>query len=129
MLLAAFAFCAPAQKPGQVQWSLTVDPATAPPGGAVLARLEARLQPGWHLYSATTRGAIPLSVTPRAAAQSVMVYQQPPKRAFDPNFNAETETYEGGATFLLRTRLENEPGAAQVEYALRYQTCNDKLCV
>ncbi len=30
----------------------------------------------------------------------------PPKRAFDPNFNSDTETYEGDVAFLLEVELE-----------------------
>ncbi|MFB3828460.1 MAG: cytochrome c biogenesis protein CcdA [Bryobacteraceae bacterium] len=129
--LLAAALSAPAQKPGQVEWKLSVQPAAAPPGGAVLARLEARLERGWHLYSATTGGAIPFSAGAGGAAESVRIFQQPPTRAFDPNFNTETETYEGQTAFLLETRLRKDAaaGPAQLEYALRYQTCNEKLCV
>ncbi len=131
IFLLVFASFAWGQKPGQVVWSVSVEPAAAAPGGTVLAKLEGRLEPGWHLYSATTAAAIPFSVKPSGAAARVTIFQQPPARSFDKNFNAETETYEGRATFLLETELAKDAaaGSAEVRYALRYQTCNDKLCV
>jgi thiol:disulfide interchange protein DsbD len=130
-LIALVAAVAWAQKPGQVEWHLTVEPSTAAPGATVTGRLEGKLQPGWHLYSATTSGGIPFSATAGGAAARVRIFQPQPKRGFDPNFNTETETFEERVVLLLQTDLKPDatPGAAQVEYALRYQTCNDKLCV
>ena len=40
-----------AQRMDPVQWSLTVEPAQVAPGGKVLAKLTAKVEPGWHLYS------------------------------------------------------------------------------
>ena len=55
------------------------------------------------------------------------VLQPPPKRTFDPNFNSDTETYEGQVAFLLELEIEkNAPaGPAQLTVNARYQTCND----
>ena len=129
LLLAATG--APAQKPGQVDWSVSLQPPAAAPGAMVQARLEARLQPGWHLYSGTTPAGIPLSVKAGGVVEGARLYQQAPARAFDPNFNADTETYEGKPVFLVQAQVGQgtAAGAGTARLALRYQTCNDKLCV
>ncbi|HWQ56773.1 MAG TPA: cytochrome c biogenesis protein CcdA [Bryobacteraceae bacterium] len=126
------AVCALAQQPGRVDWALTLEPAAAPPGATVQARLEAKLAPGWHLYSGTTAGAIPLTIKPaEGVVEGVRLFQAPPKRAFDPNFNLETETYEGAAVFWLQAKLKSDAaaGAAELKLNLRYQTCDDKVCI
>jgi len=57
--------------------------------------------------------------------------QPPPKRAFDPNFNAETETYEGDVVFLVELQLKKDApaGPAELKVSGQYQTCNDRQCV
>ena len=124
---------AQAQQPGRVDWTLTLEPATAAPGSTVQARLAARLAPGWHLYSGTTAGAIPLTVKPAedGPVERTLLYQPTPKRAFDPNFNLETETYEREAVFWVQADVKSAAaaGAGELRLNLRYQTCDDKLCV
>ncbi|MEJ7604695.1 MAG: hypothetical protein WKF37_00095 [Bryobacteraceae bacterium] len=53
-LLLAGPFCIWGQKLNPVQWTLTLEPATAAAGAPVLGRLTAKLDPGWHIYSLTT---------------------------------------------------------------------------
>ena len=132
-LLAALPALALAQGPNNVQWSLSLEPAAAAPGSLVLARLEARIDPGWHVYSTTSAGAIPTTVkmAANAAVEKVRLFQAPPKKAYDPNFQLDTETYEGSAVFLLELRLKPDAaaGASEVSAEVRYQTCNDKVCI
>ena len=51
-----------AQGPNNVKWSLALEPAAAAPGSKVLARLEGSIDPGWHVYSMTSAGAIPTTI-------------------------------------------------------------------
>jgi len=122
-----------AQGPNNVDWSLSLEPVSAAPGSKVMARLEGRIDPGWHLYSMTSAGAIPtaIKVAGNAAVEKVRVFQAPPKKAYDPNFQLDTETYEGSAVFLLELQLKPDAaaGAAEVSAEVRYQTCNDKVCI
>jgi thiol:disulfide interchange protein DsbD len=126
-------FPAVAQGPNNVQWTLSLDPATAAPGSKVLAHLEGRLDPGWHVYSMTSAGAIPTSVklAANAAVGKMKVFQAPPKKAYDPNFQLDTETYEGSAVFLLELQLKPDAaaGASEISAEVRFQTCNDKVCI
>jgi len=129
LLLALPAF---AQGPNNVKWSLSLERAAAP-GSKVLARLEARIDPGWHVYSMTSAGAIPttVKVAPNNAVEKFRVFEAPPKKAYDPNFQLDTETYEGSAVFLIELQLKPgaAPGATEIAAEVRYQTCNDKVCI
>jgi thiol:disulfide interchange protein DsbD len=125
--------CAFAQKDDHVQWSLALERGSAPPGAKVLARLTGIIDPGWHLYSMSTAAAIPTTILLAAnpAVKRYRTLQPPPKKTFDPNFNSDTETYEGQVTFLLELEIgKNAPaGPEQVTVNARYQTCSDKQCV
>ena len=122
-----------AQGPNNVKWSLSLEPRAAAPGSKVLARLEGQIDPGWHLYSMTSAGAIPttIKVAANAAVEKIRVFPAPPKKAYDPNFQLDTETYEGSAVFLLELQLKPDAaaGASEVSAEVRYQTCNDKVCI
>jgi thiol:disulfide interchange protein len=125
---------APKKKPDPVQWSLRLEPPAAPPGGKVLGRLTATIEPGWHLYSLSTPrgGPIPTSITlvPSPAITKWSVLQPPARRAFDPNFKLDTETYEKQAEFLLEMETaDSASGKAEVTAQVRYQACNDKTCL
>ena len=95
--------------------------------------IDATIDPGWHLYAASSPAGIPASFTlgPNAVVVSTRLYQSSPKRAFDPNFNSQTDTFEGSARFALviETRNDAPPGAATLQVAARFQTCNDNTCV
>jgi thiol:disulfide interchange protein DsbD len=131
--LLLLALPAAAQGPNNVQWSLSLDPAAAAPGSKVVARLEGRIDAGWHVYSMTSAGAIPttVKVAANAVVEKVRVFQAPPKKAYDPNFQVDTETYEGSAVFLLELQLKPDAaaGASAISAEVRYQTCNDKVCI
>jgi thiol:disulfide interchange protein len=125
--------CAFAQKTDQVKWDLRLEPASAPPGAKVLARMTAHIDPGWHMYSMSTAQAIPttISLAANPVVERYRVLQPPPRRAFDPNFGGETETYEQEAVFLVELQLKKDapPGMSDVSVTARYQTCNDKECI
>ena len=54
-------------------------------------------------------------------------YQPAPHRERDPNFNVDTETFEGETVFYVRARLKSE--AAKASLLVRYQACDDKQCL
>ena len=61
-LFAASAF-AQSEKFNHVQWKLSFDQSSAAPGATVLGRLEATVEPEWHMYSLTTPpGPIPTTI-------------------------------------------------------------------
>jgi thiol:disulfide interchange protein DsbD len=116
-----------------VAWSVSVEPAAVAPGAAALVRIHATIDPGWHLYAASSPAGIPASfvVSMNGAAARTRLYQTAPKRAFDANFNSQTETFEGTASFALviETRNDATRGPVNLKVAARFQTCNDNTCV
>jgi len=124
-----------AEKLDPAKWSLELQPAAAAPGSKVLARLQAKIEPGWHLYSLTTPAGGPIRTTIRlddnAAVESFRVFEPQPKRAFDPNFNLDTETYEGEPVFLIEVHTNKGAAAGSVEIAaeVRYQICDPTRCL
>jgi thiol:disulfide interchange protein DsbD len=122
------------EKFNHVKWTLAVDQPAGTPGGVVLAKLQAEIDPGWHMYSLSTPpGPIPTTVKTidSPAIARVTIFEPPPIRKFDPNFNAETETYEGTQTFYARIELKKDaaPGAVPVTFEPRYQTCSGTSCI
>src|SRR5438132_7523101 len=122
-----------AQKDQHVSWTVSVEPTAAPPGAKALLKMAGRIDEGWHLYSASSPAAIPtkIQLAPNPAIARYRILQPPPKRAFDPNFGSDTETYEGTVAFLLELELKKDAPTGPMELALsaRYQTCNPKMCV
>jgi thiol:disulfide interchange protein DsbD len=134
MLVCAGSLAAQSEKSNHVQWKMTVDQSTAAPGATVLGRLQATIDPGWHMYSLSTPpGPIPTTIEAAEGApvQKITIFEPPPIRKFDPSFNADTETYEGTQTFLARIELKKDvpPGPLTLTLEPRYQTCSGTSCI
>jgi thiol:disulfide interchange protein len=136
LLFLSLAACAFAQTESfnHVQWKMTLDSPTAAPGATVLAHLEASVDDGWHMYSLSTPpGPIPTTIASvdGAAIANVTFFEPPPIRKFDPNFQADTETYEGKQVFLARIELKKDvaPGDLTIAFKPRYQTCSGTQCI
>ncbi|MDQ1471127.1 MAG: hypothetical protein QOJ99_2607, partial [Bryobacterales bacterium] len=123
-----------AEKFNHVQWTASVDPAAVAPGGTVTIKLQADIDAGWHMYSLTTPPG-PIATTIKTidspAVAQVAIFEPPPVRKFDPNFNADTETYEGQQVFYARIQLKSDvqPGPVTITLEPRYQTCSGTSCI
>ncbi|MBI3473149.1 MAG: hypothetical protein HY013_17475, partial [Candidatus Solibacter usitatus] len=96
-LLLALVPALDAQRLDPAQWSMTLEPAQAPPGAKVLARVAVAIEPGWHLYSMSTpKPSIPttLRLIESPVAGSAKPYQRKPTLTFDPNFGIEAQRYD-----------------------------------
>ncbi len=133
LIFAILALPAVAQKLDPVTWAMSLTPAKAAPGSKTLARVSAKIEPGWHLYSLSVPKPIRATAVfvEHESVASSSLYFQAPKRAFDPNFGFDTETYENSAEFLVELELKRDAQAGPVEITARarYQTCNDKMCL
>ncbi|MDQ6706319.1 MAG: protein-disulfide reductase DsbD N-terminal domain-containing protein, partial [Acidobacteriota bacterium] len=132
LMLCAWSACA--EMSDHVKWSLEIIPPAAAPGGKVLGHLTAKIDPGWHLYSLSTPpGPIPTTIklADQKAIERFRILQPKPVRKFDPNFNADTETYEAQADFLIELELRKDAPAGVIEITAepRYQVCSDKSCI
>jgi thiol:disulfide interchange protein DsbD len=131
---AAVCFTANAQKLDPIQWTLTSDAAKAPAGSTVPLHLKATFQEGWHLYSLTTPAGGPIPTTASLAEHPAVagskLYQPPPVRQFDKNFNLDTETFEKAVDLPLSVDLAKDAkGAVELTANVRYQACNDRQCL
>ncbi|MDX2153540.1 MAG: cytochrome c biogenesis protein CcdA [Bryobacteraceae bacterium] len=130
LLLAAAAY---GQAISPMKWSLEA-PAKVAPGSTVQLRLKGVIEGAWHLYSPTTPpGPIPTTIklAESPAIAGMKLYQPPPTRKYDPNFQSDTETYEKEVTFLLLTEIAKTAPAGPLELTaqLRYQMCDDRQCL
>jgi len=122
------------QKLNPVDWSLAVEPATAAPGGHVLARMTAKMDEGWHLYALSVPPPIiatKITLEDNPAVESYKIYSPKPHTAFDQNFGFNLDTFEKEAVFLVDVQLaKNAPaGPLELTAKARYQTCNNKSCL
>jgi thiol:disulfide interchange protein len=126
-----------AAKEDPVQWTLNAAAGgnnKISPGGKAYFELKATVESGWHLYSPTTPPGGPIitkiQVNPNPAIASFAVYRPQPVRKLDPNFQIDTETYTGTATFLVEvTTDKSATGESNVEAMVRYQACSDVKCL
>jgi thiol:disulfide interchange protein DsbD len=123
------------QRLDPVHWSLTSDTAKAPPGSTVTLRLTAKLDEGWHVYSLTTPPGGPIPTTAalaeNPAIEKTTLYQPKPVRKLDPNFGIDTETFGEDAVFWVTASIKKDApeGPVEMEAQVRYQSCNDRLCL
>jgi thiol:disulfide interchange protein DsbD len=123
-----------AQKLDPIQWTLTSDITKAPAGSSVPLHLKATFQEGWHLYSLTTPKGGPIPTTAELAenpsVKDAKLYQPPPNRQFDKNFNLDTETFEKQVDLpLTATLAPDAKGSVELTANVRYQACNDRQCL
>ncbi len=123
-------------KEDPVQWSLRPAEGSSrvPPGGTAYLKLEATVQPGWHLYSPTTPAGGPIvtkiGLAPNPAVKSYQLYRPEPVTKLDPNFNLNTETYTGTAAFLFKAEFGSiVSGPITLSAGVRYQVCSDVKCL
>jgi thiol:disulfide interchange protein DsbD len=135
LAMLALAPAAHSQKLNPVQWTLEPSSVSAAAGGEALLRLTARMDPGWHLYSLTTPEGGPLptrvGMAENAAVKGCRVYAQAPHKVFDKNFNIDVETYDGKAVFIFVCELKPDALQGRIEFTaeVRYQTCDEKMCL
>ena len=104
-----------AEKFNHVQWTMTFDQASAAPGATVLGRSRshrrsrvAHVLADHAARADSDHNSGPITAPP---SRSSRFFEPPPIRKFDPNFNADTETYEGSQAFPRPHRTEEGPAA------------------
>ncbi len=117
LLLASLASAA-----GEIMWRVVSSTGT-------VARVEAKIAPGWHLYS-TVKSAKPdgpfATSFALAGGAIASVKESAPERKLDRNFNQEVAFFEREATFTLATSGYD---AAKSKLSVTYQLCNDRVCL
>ncbi len=134
LVLFLAASIAGAQNP--IHWSLRMlSKGPVLPGQPVDAGLTATIDKGWHLYTLTPvdSGPQPTLITALPGSFTLVSEVSAPAgiRAYDDNFDRETEFFEKSVTFAMPLMVE--PGTANGHHPLdvmaTWQTCNDRLCL
>ena len=106
------------------------------PGDFFEIKVEATIDAGWHLYSATQPpgGPYPTRFTLISGEPLQLVgavKQSAPTSEFDPNFGIRTEFFSAGADFWipLRAATNAKPGEYEARIQVVYQVCNDQICL
>ncbi|MFN0122986.1 MAG: protein-disulfide reductase DsbD family protein [Blastocatellia bacterium] len=135
MTLCLLAVTGQAQKTNPVSVTATVEPAQVKPGGRAKLIVSVNIQAPWHVYSLAQKKppiAAELSLAEGSgfSADGKIVVPKA-KKAFDPNFQIETETYEGAVTFTIPVKASDTatPGAQKLIAKFRYQACNEEQCL
>ncbi len=127
------AFAAQAQSP--VSLSMSIKPAKAKAGEKISAQINVAIGGGWHVYSLTQGAGGPnptrITITDGAVKAAGAARGSAPKKEMDANFGIVTETYTGSATLTIPLVVDAAaaPGAQTVEANVRYQACNDSVCL
>jgi thiol-disulfide isomerase/thioredoxin len=124
-------------EPNPIKWSLkTRSAAPVKAGDRFVLELSAQIDRGWHLYS-TERvegGPIPtriLLATGQPLEISGEIDSPAPQSSYDPNFQLNTESYDGSVGFLIPVKvLAGAPSdLKKVRVQVRYQTCSQTTCL
>jgi thiol:disulfide interchange protein DsbD len=120
----------------RVEWLAKGPGKTLRPGEKFAVILTAKIADGWHMYSFTQPPGGPsmsqATLAPKQPfKQAGSVGGPPPHKAYDPNFEMETESYEGTAVFTLPLIVEANapPGVQNVAIDVRFQVCNENTCL
>ena len=122
-----------AQTPGVLSLS---DPAklTVPRGGEVTQSLKLRLQPGYHVNSNAPNEEylIPMRLTWDSAAVETIAVNYPKPVTEKSDFSDKPlSVFTGDFEILTKFRRASKasPGPGYLNGKLRYQACNDKMCL
>ncbi|MFN7944984.1 MAG: cytochrome c biogenesis protein CcdA [Blastocatellia bacterium] len=123
------------QRLNVVAWSGKLDKAQVKPGEKAKLVLTAKIDPGWHLYSLTQPP--PPRATKIALADGAPFVmdgspqQSKPVKAYDPNFQIDTETFENSATFTVPVKAAADlaPGPQKLIAKVTFQACDEHQCL
>jgi thiol-disulfide isomerase/thioredoxin len=127
-----------AQDLNPVRWSVQKEnPASAVKSGDKFnVQVIAAIDEGWHLYSLEQPSGGPItthiSVPENQKFKLVGDIESPsPQVLFDPNFNMDTQFYEGEAVFKLPVEIAKDAQAGKNTLFVNvfFQTCNDQTCL
>ena len=134
MLLVAAAYGLSAQT--VVQWTPRLEPTAVIKAGANFeAVIDAKIEPGWHLYALTQEGGGPQALVIAVPSQSAFKIAGPviaplPITAPDANFNIDTQYHAEEATFYVPLTVPpTAAGRTQLDLDVTFQTCTDRFCL
>ena len=114
---------------GEVTWSVSQIEGSVAPGGKANIVVQAKIQPGWHLYSVEPikEGPFPTTFQGTDITLTDSITEQPLFKEFDKGFNKDINLFKDNATFWVPVKF----GAKGLEGQLKvtYQVCKDGVCI
>lgn len=119
--------------PLPARFAASVSPRTAAAGHIVTVTVQARIDPGWHLYSVVRSGTGPvptgIAAWPGGTPLGPTTEDALVKRK-DKTFGTVVAYHEKTATFTRRFRLTRPLAAGKAApVTLHYQLCSDRQCL
>lgn len=123
-----------AQRADPVVWQAAAEPAVARPGEVVTLRLEARIEPPYHIYAAasTEGGMVPTSFSAAAGVETLgNLREDQPDEHFDEGFGVPVLTHQGTTVLRQPVRIPADaaPGKLALAGEVGYQACTDRSCL
>jgi len=132
LLLSATAYAAPRSP---AQWHIRSVPASAKAGQKIALTVSGQIDPGWHLYALEEPEGGPIAtavgLTEGDPADLLSVDESKPIVIDDPLFHLRTGFFRSTADFTLHLRVDPgaKPGANPLHVLIRFQSCNDQVCL
>jgi thiol:disulfide interchange protein DsbD len=127
---------APAVPPTPAHWTITGLPHKPINAGATFVlTLVARIDPGWHIYAQEEPEGGPIPTVIGLAKQDpltlVSIDEPQPRMVADPVLRQPVGMFQDKVSFQLRVRAPLGPRSADAvsHILVRYQSCNDQLCL
>ena len=118
-----------AAKPDPVTWSAALHERQA--DGTIVLAVSARIEKGWYIYGMRQPedGPAPLRFRgPSGSGVAVGPVRTPlPRVSYDRGFRARVGKHYERPSFFVPVRLSRT--ASHVEIEVRYQACNDDICL
>lgn len=103
-------------------------------GEKFAATLGATIEGNWYLYALDQPEGGPIATTVKLPEGSKFalageVGSTKPVQKYDPNFEIETRFFSDRAAFEVPLRAEETADAGELALDVRYQVCDDKICL
>ncbi len=125
-----------AAPPTPARWSVRpADRGPSAPGATFSVLLTADIQPGWHLYALDEPDGGPLATEIGLAKNDPLtlldVNEPEPRKVPDPLTHSVAGIFLNSVVFTLKLRAPRTrpPHDAVSHILIRYQTCNDQVCL
>jgi len=138
LLVSSVSSSASSQQSGEVvRWSAAVESGPSLDAGKKgTISVTAKIEPGWHVYSATqppggpTRMALDI-VSNWSVKLCGKVVVPKPETAYDSGFEMTTEFYKDTVSFGVPILVDQnaKPGVVTVTISVRFQACSENLCL
>jgi len=122
------------QNPVKVEMRLSEDSVTA--GDQLVLITTVTMDEGWHIYAVNKEMEGPISTEvnvtgPGIVSSAGKTIEPEPINKFDGGFQAEMYFHEGLVVLKTPVELSEQvlPGMQEIEAAIRYQACDDRVCL